>query len=197
MDGVEEEGRGSQGKRNLDVRGRGEDSHGDGEPLLERGFYHTNDYALLPRHCYFWRQLLLVQRELPRHCLSAFFYSLFILSLSFFVFFPFPAPFPPFPVFFYSFLDCRRAKLGYYRRHYLPSFPLSSNFVQCLLSTRSFPVSFSFARSFRSFSSFPFFFLSSCFSFLRCSGRREGREYYLFGLCVFVGESTETAVFFS
>lgn len=123
--------------------------------------------------------------------------TLFSLSLSFFVFFPFPAPFPPFPVFFYSFLDCRRAKLGYYRRHYLPSFPLSSNFVQCLLSTRSFPVSFSFARSFRSFSSFPFFFLSSCFSFLRCSGRREGREYYLFGLCVFVGESTETAVFFS
>lgn len=40
MDGVEEERRGSQGKRNSNVGGRGEDIHGDGEPLLERLLPH-------------------------------------------------------------------------------------------------------------------------------------------------------------
>lgn len=163
MDGVEEEGRGSQGKRNLDVRGQGEDSHGDGEPLPERGFYHTNDYALLPRHCYFRRQLLLVQRELPLPPLSSTLFLFLRLSLP-----SAPPPSLPLSVFFYSSLDCRRAKLGYYRAAatYRPPLhaPLISSSVFLLLVR--FPcLSLLFSSVFR------FVFLSSCFfASLRCSG---------------------------
>lgn len=58
MEGEKERERERWRKRNSEERtGMATGSH------CLRGFYHTNDDALLPRHYYFWRQLLLVHQR--------------------------------------------------------------------------------------------------------------------------------------
>lgn len=91
MDGVEEERRGSQGKRNSNVGGRGEDIHGDGEPLLERLLPHQRR-AIASALLFLKAAAISPARATKAQLFSASFSSSFFLPLTFLLFFT-PSPF--------------------------------------------------------------------------------------------------------
>ena len=169
MDGVEEEGRESQGKRNLE-RERAK----RGQPWRRRAIArarllpHQRLRAIAPALLFLKAAAISPARTTTA---SAFFHSLSSSSS----FFP-STSLPPLQAFFHQFPDCRRAKLGYYRRCYLPSCPSLSPPISS--SVFLLLVRFPFCTS---FSIFLFFFLVLFFSplvsfaSLRCLERREGR----------------------
>ena len=155
MDGVEEEGRESQGKRNLE-RERAK----RGQPWRRRAIArarllpHQRLRAIAPALLFLKAAAISPARTTTA---SAFFHSLSSSSS----FFP-STSLPPLQAFFHQFPDCRRAKLGYYRRCYLPSCPSLSPPISSsvfLLLVR-FPILPHFARPSRSFSSFFSFYFS-------------------------------------
>lgn len=175
MDGVEEERRGSQGKRNSNVGGRGEDIHGDGEPLLERLLPHQRRAiasALLFLKAAAISPARATKAQLLRVLLffflspsyfSSFFRSLTLLS------------------FFFCSSSLSRAKLGYYRCYYHACSLLHFRSVS---SFHRFFSCFSLFCTLFSLSSFFFLFLSPCsLASLRCAMNRgccvREREYCL------------------
>lgn len=195
MDGVEEERRGSQGKRNSNVGGRGEDIHGDGEPLLERLLPHQRR-AIASALLFLKAAAISPARATKAQLLR--FLLFFILSLSFFSSFFHSLTLLSF---FFCSSSLSRAKLGYYRCYY---------HAFSLLHFRSVS---SFHRFFSCFSLFcTLFSLSLSLSFLLfvplplfsresslCNEQRVlcARARILFGLSVFVGESVGEQRFFS
>lgn len=112
MDGVEEERRGSQGKRNSNVGGRGEDIHGDGEPLLERLLPHQRR-AIASALLFLKAAAISPARATKAQLLR--FLLFFFLSLSFFSSFFHSLTLLSF---FFCSSSLSRAKLGYYRCYY-------------------------------------------------------------------------------
>lgn len=182
MDGVEEERRGSQGKRNSNVGGRGEYIHGDGEPLLEQLLPHQRRAiasALLFLKAAAISPARATKEQLLRFLLFSF------LSLSFF--FSFFHSLILLSFFFCS-SSLSRAKLGYYRCYYhafsLLHFRLVSSFHR-------FFSCFSLFCTLFSLSPFFFLFLSPCsLASLRCGMNRgccvREREYCLAFPCSLV-----------